>query len=181
MVDMREELKNIYSVIKECDAFIKFVFLTGVSQFSRVSLFSGLNNLQDISLDSRYATICGYRHEELIHTFQERLEQVNLNHIKTWYNGYNFLGKTVYNPYNILLYLDRKIFKNYWFETAIPIFIIKLIQKKRYFIPALEHLKATETVLKHFDIDRIELTTLLFQTGYLTITAKKNIGIREVY
>ncbi len=180
-IAIKEGLKNCYSVIKDCDEFIKFTFLTGVSKFSRVSLFSGLNNLQDITLDSRYATICGYTHDELCHFFQERLIDVDLDELRHWYNGYNFLGEWVYNPYDVLLYLDSKQFKNYWFETATPSFLINLLHHKKYFIPNLEQVKATETLLNSFDVDRIELETLLFQTGYLTIIGHQRIGARDIY
>ena len=180
-IKMREGLKNLYSVIKDCDQWLKFVFLTGVSKFSKVSLFSGLNNLKDITLDSRYASLCGYTHEELKNTFQEKLEKVDLSLLKRWYNGYNFLGEPVYNPYDVLLYLDTLQFKNYWFETATPSFLLKLIQKKKYFLPNLENVKSTETLLSSFEVDRIELETLLFQTGYLTITGQKQVGVRQVF
>ncbi|MCD6273445.1 MAG: ATP-binding protein [Deltaproteobacteria bacterium] len=169
-LQIREGLKNLYSVIKDCDEFLKFVFLTGVNKFSKVSLFSGLNNLTDITLDSRYATLCGYTHAELINTFKDRLDGVDLEKIRLWYDGYNFLGEHVYNPYDILLYLDSRVYKNYWFETATPSFLIKLIQEKQYYLPQIENLEVTEEILESFDVDRIVLETLLFQTGYLTIT-----------
>lgn len=168
-IEIREGLKNLYSVIKDCDQWLKFVFFTGVSKFSKVSLFSGLNNLTDITLDKRYATICGYTHEELVQTFAERLENVDLELVKRWYNGYNFLGERVYNPYDVLLYLDKKEFRNYWFETATPSFLLTLIQKQSYYLPQIERLSVTEELLGSFDIEHIALETLLFQTGYLTI------------
>ena len=171
---IRDGLKNIYSVIKDCDEYLKFVFLTGVSKFAKVSIFSGLNNLTDITLDSRYATICGYTQAELVDVFQDKLAEVDLTSIKLWYNGYHFLGESVYNPYDILLYLDSKVFKNYWFETATPSFLIKLLQEKRYYLPQLEQLEVTEEVLGNFEIEQITLETLLFQTGYLTITGIDN-------
>lgn len=180
-VKMREGLRNLYSVIKDCDQWLKFVFLTGVSKFAKVSLFSDLNNLKDLSLDKRYAVICGYTHEELTQTFEDRLENVDLEVVKLWYDGYNFLGEPVYNPYDILYYLDNKEFRNYWFETATPSFLIKLLEQKSYFLPNLENVKTTETLLSSFDIERIELETLLFQTGYLTITGTSKVGVREIY
>jgi len=109
--EMRDGLRNLYSAIKGADAFNKFVFITGVSKFSKVNLFSGLNNLQDITLDERYATICGYTEEELS-IFNERLFNVNRDELRLWYNGYNFLGDKVYNPFDILLFLDRKEYHN---------------------------------------------------------------------
>jgi len=92
---MREGLRNFYSVIKSLDPHLKFVLLTGVSKFSKVSLFSGLNNLKDVTLDPRTATLCGYTHQELITAFADYLDGVDLNEVRRWYNGYNFLGEPV--------------------------------------------------------------------------------------
>jgi Holliday junction resolvase-like predicted endonuclease len=172
---IREELKNIYSVIKDADPYIKFVFITGVSKFSKVSLFSGLNNLEDITLAKEYSAICGYTQQELETVFAERLQGVNLNEVRKWYNGYNWLGEEVYNPFNVLLYLKNREFRNYWFETATPTFLIKLLEEKKYFIPGIENIKASESIIGSFDIDRLEIETLLFQTGYLTIKDIKKI------
>jgi len=180
-IEIREGLKNFYSVIKDSDEFLKFVFITGVSKFSKVSLFSGLNNLQDLTLDPMAATLCGYTHEELLNTFSDRLEGVDLEALRQWYDGYNFLGDRVYNPFDILLFLDSKEFRNYWFETGSPSFLIKLITQNRYPMPNLERVQAFESLLSSFDIDRIHLETLLFQTGYLTIDKKSAIGTKIKY
>jgi hypothetical protein len=179
--EMREGLRNLYSVLKECEQWLKFVFMTGVSQFAKVSLFSDLNNLEDITLDPNFATLCGYRESDIKQVFIDKLVGVDLELLKRWYNGYQFLGESVYNPYAILLYLKTKKFKNYWFEAATPTFLVKLLNQKQYFLPNLENVKTTETLLSSFDIDRIELETLLFQTGYLTITGQQQVGIREIY
>jgi hypothetical protein len=179
--NMRECLKNFYSVIKDCDPYLKFVFLTGISKFSKVSLFSVLNNLQDITLDSRYAAICGYTHDELISVFANQLENVDIGKIKHWYNGYNFLGENVYNPFDILLFLDNREFRNYWFETGTPTFLIKLIQEKQYPVPKIERAIATDQLLGSFDIHHIEVETLLFQTGYLTIGSIRTVLDSNVY
>ncbi len=169
-VEVRDELKNFYSVIKDSDEYLKFVFLTGVTKFSKVSLFSGLNNLEDITLDENYATICGYTQTELETIFAERLKTVNLKKLKKWYNGYNFLGDRVYNPFGILLFFSKNnTYRTYWFQTATPTFLIKLIQKNKYFIPQLENLEVSEEIIGSFDVDKINVETLLFQTGYLTI------------
>ncbi|TYT75009.1 ATP-binding protein [Desulfobotulus mexicanus] len=180
-LEVREGLKNIYSVIKDSDAYVQFAFLTGVSKFSKVSLFSGLNNLQDITLDKRYSDICGYTENELETVFKERLEGLSRERIKKWYNGYNFSGISVYNPFDILLFLDTKEFNNFWFETATPTFLIDILKEKKYLIPNLEKLYATEALLGSFDIDFIELETILFQTGYLTIKDSYNLGSRKMY
>lgn len=171
----REILKSIYSVIKEKDAELEFVFLTGVSKFSKVNLFSGLNNLDDISLDPNYADICGYTQSEMENSFHEYLKagQVDLAKLKAWYNGYNFAGiekQKVYNPFNLLLFCSKNYeYKSHWFETASPSFLIKLIKKNQYFFPKFEGLRVTDESISSFDIETLPLTTLLFQTGYLTI------------
>ncbi len=168
--EIRDGLKNIYSVIKDSDQYLKFAFLTGVSKFSKVSLFSGLNNLEDISLDARYATICGYTHNDIKLHFEERLEGVDLDELKKWYNGYNFLGEGVYNPFDILLFFSKgKIYSHYWFETGSPSFLIEVLREKSFFLPKLENLEINESDLGSFDIDDIKIETLLYQTGYLTI------------
>ena len=168
-VEIRDGLKNFYSVIKDNDAYIKFAFLTGVSKFSQVSLFSGINNLQDISLDSRYATLCGYTEKDIKTVFSGHLQGVNFADLRRCYNGYDFLGEKVYNPFDVLMYLDRKEFNNYWFETGNPAFLIKLLQEKHYFVPEWENIEAGDALLSSFDVDQIDIETLLFQAGYLTI------------
>ncbi len=130
-MELRDGLRNFYSVLKAQGAHLRFVMLTGVSKFSKVSLFSGLNNLQDISLDKRYGTLCGYTQEELESVFSEFLTDVDLNQLKSWYNGYSFLSEPVYNPFGILLYLDTRLYKPYWFETGTPSFLIRLLTEKR--------------------------------------------------
>jgi len=170
---VRDELKNFYSVIKDNDAYIKFVLLTGVS---KISLFSGLNNLRDISLDTDYATLCGYTEQEIKQVFTDRIEGVDFKELARWYNGYNFLGEKVYNPFGILLYLDKHEFKNYWFETGSPSFLLKLVRERQYSIPDMENLTLTEADLGSFDINDISLETILFQTGYLTIDKVERFG-----
>ena len=171
---MREELKNIYSVIKGADEYIEFAFLTGVSKFSKVSIFSGLNNLEDITLDERYGDICGYTQNDIETSFKELLNGVDLEELKKWYNGYNFLGENVYNPFDILLFISKGYeFRNYWFETGTPSFLIELMKKYNYFIPNLEHIKVNDSLIGSFDIENIKIETLLFQTGYLTIKEKR--------
>jgi hypothetical protein len=168
--EIRDGLKNFYSVLKEQDANLQFVFLTGVSKFSKVSIFSGINNLKDITLSKEFATICGYTQNDLETTFAEHLAGVDWDELRKWYNGYNFLGELVYNPFDILLFISEdKLYRNYWFETGTPTFLVKLFQKNRYFLPDLDNLVVGEELLSSFEIERIEPVTLLFQTGYLTI------------
>ncbi|MEA2099270.1 MAG: AAA family ATPase [Campylobacterota bacterium] len=175
----REELKNFYSVIKGADEYIKFVFITGVSKFSKVSLFSGLNNIEDITLDKRYSTICGYTQNDVETLFAKHLEGQDFEKIKRWYNGYKFLGEGVYNPFDILLFISKGFdYRNYWFSTATPTFLLKIIEKNNYFLPNLEDIIKDDKMLDSFDVDYIELETLMWQTGYLTID-KKTINYDE--
>ncbi|MGB4267600.1 MAG: ATP-binding protein [Spirochaetota bacterium] len=168
--EMREGLKNLYSVIKGQDANIKFVFMTGVSKFSKVSIFSGLNNLRDITIDETYSSICGYTEEDLTNYFSEYLKDKDREQIRQWYNGYSWTGsERVYNPFSIINYLQTGVFKNYWFESGTPTFLIELLKEKKYYIPNLERIEAGETLIGSFDIDFINPENLMFQAGYLTI------------
>ncbi len=182
-LEMREGLKNLYSVIKDCDEYLKFVFLTGVSKFSKVSIFSGLNNLKDITTDERYAVICGYTQNDLEREFKEYLVNCDLDEIQRWYNGYSWLGERVYNPFDILLFLDSpsKMYKNYWFETGTPSFLIKLLRENRYYIPDIEMIEAGEELIGAFDVENIKAETLLFQAGYLTIRETMQLGAEIIY
>ena len=167
---IRNGMRNFYTKIKENDRYLRFAFLTGVSKFAKVSIFSGLNNLEDISLNPDYGNICGYTQLDLDTTFAPYLERVDMEQVKRWYNGYNFLGDTVYNPFDILLFIKNHcVFKNYWFETGTPTFLIDLIKKSNYFIPRLNKLRVNESLLNSFDIQNLNLETILFQSGYLTI------------
>lgn len=167
--ELRDGLRNFYSVLKAQGSYLKFVMLTGVSQFSKVSFFSGLNNLYDISLDKRYGTLCGYTQKELESVFHSYLADIDLRRLKHWYNGYSFLSEPVYNPFDVLLYLDSRQFKPYWFETGTPSFLVNLIREKKMPTTLLEQIKITDTFMGSFDVDYIEPSPLLFQTGYLTI------------
>ncbi len=168
--EIRDELRDFYSVIKDSDAYIKFVFITGVSKFSKVSLFSGLNNLNDITINPRYATICGYTQKDVEESFAEYLKRQDFEKIKKWYNGYRWLGEPVYNPFDILLFIDNGCtFGNYWFSTATPTFLLRLIEKNRYYLPNLERAVKDYRMLDSFDVDYIDIETLMWQTGYLTI------------
>ena len=180
-IEIREGLKNLYSVIKDSDAHIRFSFLTGVSKFSKVSLFSGLNNLRDITLSPHFATICGYTEAEMTEVFAEHLEGKNLEDIRSWYNGYSWLGERVYNPFSILNYLEEGEFSNYWFESGTPEFLLKLFLARKYLAPNLENTVATERLLGSFDVNDIEIETMMFQTGYLTIQERQQFGNLTAY
>ncbi|PWR00616.1 ATP-binding protein [Leucothrix pacifica] len=165
----RDFLRGFYSTIKDSDAHLKFTFLTGVSKFSQVSLFSGLNNLFDITLDPDYSSLCGYTDHDIDEVFEPELEGLDREKIKEWYNGYNWLGQHVYNPYDVLNLFKKRIFKNYWFETGTPTFLVDHLAKNHFFSPDLAALQSDAALLSAFDIDHISNEALLFQTGYLTI------------
>jgi hypothetical protein len=178
---IREELKRFYTTLKGLDEYIRFVLVTGVSKFAKVSLFSGLNQLEDISLSKEYGNICGYTQKELEFYFKQYLDGLNLEEIKEWYNGYSFLSDRLYNPFDILLYLKNKVFKNYWYETGKTEFLFKLLKTKNYELPYLNKLYYTSDILDKFDIEYISIEALMFQTGYLTIKEVKQIQSEEMY
>ena len=165
----RSILKNLYGVIKDSDRYIRFVFITGVSKFSKLNLFSGLNNLEDITIDKDYAEICGYTHNDLETVFSEHLQGVDLEMVKMWYNGYNYFGEKVYNPYDILLFISKGYeFRNYWWSTGNPSFLIDKLREENYYLPDLENASISEEGLDAFDVEYIDILALLWQTGYLT-------------
>ena len=166
---LRDKLRRLYLQLKENDEYIRFAFLTGISKFSKASIFSGLNNLVDISLMPKYGNICGYTHENLTNEFYEYAKDFDLQKIKEWYNGYYFLKDRIYNPFDILRLFDEKRFKNYWWESGNPYFLIQMLKKKHYYIPKLENLVVGEDLLNSFDIENLKLEVLLYQAGYLTI------------
>jgi hypothetical protein len=167
--EMREGLKNFYSVLKGSDPHLQFILLTGVSKFSKVSLFSGLNNLQDITLDAKYSTICGYTNNDVDTVFSPELFDLDREQIRDWYNGYNWLGESVYNPFDLLHLFNKREFGNYWFESGTPEFLIKILIARQQFTPDLSRIIAQDTLLSTFDVDNIPAESLLFQSGYLTI------------
>ncbi len=168
--EIREGLRDFYTKIKDNDKYIKFAMLTGVTKFSKVSIFSGLNNLTDITLDPEFGDICGYTQEDIETTIKPYLQGVDLEKLKTWYNGYNFLGSLVYNPFDILLFIKNKcVFDNYWFETGTPTFLINLIKNRGYFLPELEDKEVDKNIANSFDIENLSIETVLLQAGYLTI------------
>ncbi|PMP71538.1 MAG: hypothetical protein C0187_03910 [Calditerrivibrio nitroreducens] len=166
----REFLRGLYSIIKDNDAYIRFAFLTGVSKFSKASIFSGLNMLTDISLNPKYGNICGYTQRDIETSFKDYFVDVDMDKVKRWYNGYNFLKDNLYNPFDILQFISNEfLFRNYWFETGTPSFLIKLIKERNYFLPNLTNLTLDDKILSSFDVENIDLEVLLFQSGYITI------------
>jgi len=179
--EMRDGLRNLYSVIKDSDAHIRFAMLTGVSKFSKVSLFSGLNNLNDITLDACYSAICGYTDEDVDTVFAAELAGLDREQIRTWYNGYNWTGTSVYNPFDLLLLFQKREFRPFWFETATPTFLIEQLLKRQIFTPDLSQVVAMETLLSSFDVDCMPVEALMFQTGYLTIDSVMHMAGRIEY
>jgi hypothetical protein len=179
----RDTLKNFFGTLKGMTVDIQFIFLTGVSKFSKVSLFSDLNNLVDLTLDENFSTALGYTQEELESYFAEYLEKHSLEknmtlsallaEIKRWYNGYSWDGiNSIYNPYSVLNFLYSGKFLNHWFSTGTPTMVVKMLNKK--FIRDFKDVPFGVFELERYDITQIEkhLVSLLFQTGYLTITEK---------
>ncbi|MEM1000536.1 MAG: AAA family ATPase, partial [Bacteroidota bacterium] len=176
----REILKDLYSVIKGNDRFIAFFFLTGVSKFSHVSIFSDLNNLYDITTDRAFACMLGYTEEELWSYFPDYLAQLEAEYrdhfaniidpIRDWYNGYSWDGKQfVFNPFSILNLFRKRLFQDYWFSTGTPTFLIRLVRTQNYSIFDLKNRKLDVNYFNKFEVDNIEVNSLLFQAGYLTM------------
>ncbi|TAF78105.1 MAG: AAA family ATPase, partial [Sphingobacteriales bacterium] len=175
----RELMRQFYSPLKELDESLRFVFITGVSKFSKVSIFSDLNQLKDITIHTKYATLLGYTEEEIEHYFHERIQEIAteqaltyeacFDKLRLWYNGYSWnAGKDkVYNPTSVLNFLEDGTFKNYWFDTGTPTFLINML--KTNFTFDIEHIDVSEKRLGSYTLENIDEVTLLFQTGYLTI------------
>ena len=167
-IENRNVLKSFYSILKDADLHLKLVFITGVSKFSRVSIFSDLNNLLDLTIDPRFEGCCGITQKELEKYFKEELLILNAEKIKTWYNGYRWgLGVSVYNPFSLLNFFTKKVFQNYWFETGTPTFLINLAKTRHLY--DFENVEVSIFQLGAYELDRINLITLMFQTGYLTL------------
>jgi hypothetical protein len=184
---IRKVLKNFYGVIKGSDAFLRFVFITGVSKVSKVSVFSDLNNLIDITLHENFSTLMGYTETELQHYFSPYIDQMTEKRgisksdltetIREWYNGYSWDGENfVYNPYSILNLFNTNSFGNFWFSTGTPSFLIQLIKSQQIELMEFENLAVTGFTFDTYDIENMDISALLFQTGYLTI---KKITIED--
>jgi hypothetical protein len=174
----REILRSFYSVLKSSDDHLRLVFITGISKFAQVSIFSNLNNLNDITFNKRYATLTGYTQKELEHYFEDHLQEVEtalavsrqevLDGMREWYNGYSWDGiQRVYNPFGVLRFFSVQHFTNFWFSSGSPRFLIDQMRKVDFF--EVENIHANNTTFERFDIENIDLTSLLFQTGYLTV------------
>ena len=178
----RDFLRGVYAVIKDCDAHIRFSFITGVSKFSKVSLFSGLNNLTDITLEPDYSAICGYTDADLDTVFAPELGGLDRDQVRDWYNGYSWRGTDkVYNPFDILLLFRTREFAAHWFETGTPTFLVDTLFRRRVSSLALDGMVSSTELLSTFDVDDMPTEALLFQTGYLTIERPQPRGGRMFY
>ena len=178
----RDLLKGFYSVLKDLDTSLELVFLTGVSKFSKIGIFSGLNNLEDLSMHPAYATMLGYTQQELETNFSGEIDIAKdvlklsredlLEQLRIWYNGYRFHQKAekVYNPVSINSFFDRNKFENFWFTTGTPTFLVNLLKKEG---PSKINLTPfNQNGFGCLYLHRISLETVLFQTGFLTIGEK---------
>ena len=177
-VAMRDVLKGFYGSFKPLDKHLRFLFLTGVSKFAKTGIFSGLNNLEDITLDSEFSAICGYTENNLETVFTDYYAGFDLNEVREWYNGYSWCGEGVYNPFDILLLFKKRKFESWWFETGTPSFLVKLFGKNPLEMSRLDNLETGEALLGSYEPESPRIETLLFQSGYLTV--KSYISNSEV-
>ncbi len=178
-------LKSVYGLLKPLNAYLEFVILTGVSKIGKLSLFSDLNNLRDISLDPEFALLCGYTRQEIAVHFQPEIEALRVaqnvslevlwSQITYWYNGYSWNGKErLYCPFSFLVFLSQKEFRSFWFETGTPTFLVQLIRQGQLNPFSFEQCFTDAQAISSMDVSRIDPISLMFQTGYLTITQVQN-------
>ncbi len=173
----RDSLRGLYGVVKDSDAHIRFSFFTGVSKFTKVSLFSELNNLIDITLEPPFSAICGYTEADLDEVFAPELPNLDREAIREWYNGYSWLGpERVYNPFGLLLLFRTRRFEAHWFQSGSPAFLVETLFERRVSAVDLETMIGEEDLLGQFDVDDMATEALLFQTGYLTIIEQLDLG-----
>lgn len=180
--DYRQTLKAFYGVLKSMDRYLRFVFLTGVTKFAQVSVFSDLNQLNDISMKPQYATLCGITYQELVETFAPELQQLaevnrlgfeeTLDRMKRLYDGYHFceFSEGVFNPFSVLNVFDGYKFSNYWFQTGTPTFLVELLQKSDYDVRTLlDGIEAPASFFTEYRVEADNPIPLIYQSGYLTI------------
>ena len=177
----RAQLKAFYSVLKTQDRYIKFAFLTGVTKFGKISVFCDLNNLMDISMDYRYVNICGTTEEELKSYFKEGISELasangdseseTIDKLRMRYGGYHFEKNSegIYNPFSVLNTLAKHRYKNYWFETGTPTFLIELLKEHGYRLPDLSKEQVSANVMSSMDSSFPNPIPVIYQSGYLTI------------
>ncbi len=190
----RKVLQSFYGVLKDMDAYVRFVFLTGVTKFARTSIFSGLNNLEDLTMSENSATLLGYTYQELLDNFQDYIKKAAfklkqslpeiVDQMTEWYNGYQFSDCSdidnqsvkVYNPWSVLLFLSENKLQNYWFSSGSPSFLFEIIKQQKFQPLELTNIKVRSSDIGNFQIDKISLPVLLYQTGYLTIEAYNQLN-----
>jgi hypothetical protein len=185
-------LRSLYGVLKPMNQYLELVFLTGVSKIGKLSLFSDLNNLQDISLNAKYALLCGYSRTEIeagFPTYMTDLAQkftldfeTLWQRVKHWYNGYSWDGvNRLYCPFSFLLFLEQQEFKSYWYETGTPTFLVDLIRLAKVNPLEFEDIELPDSEIRATNVDRINPTSLMFQTGYLTILSQSTGAFGVAY
>lgn len=183
--EMREVLRSFYTVLKSCDKYLRFVFITGISKFSKVGVFSAMNNLDDISMDEQYGDITGYTQNELEAYFSDRIDamadrlQTNradiLLRLKDYYDGFSFDGKhTLYNPFSVMQCLKKAEFGNYWYESGSPSFIVKWMKDHDIKEPEkYRHIQVRSDFTGSKEIENADPASFLYQSGYLTVEKKE--------
>jgi hypothetical protein len=181
VIEIRDILKGFYGIIKACESMLRFTLLTGVSKFAKVSIFSDLNNLTDISMEPDFATLCGFTQEECEHYFAdyiaENCQKLNMSRteyfdkLRETYDGIRFTKEnvTVYNPVSFTNAMKKADFKNYWYETGTPTFLLRLLPENEYNICDLEKLELKDSSFASFEVEKLNLMALMYQTGYLTV------------
>ena len=189
----RNALRGLYGALKGLDQHLRFVMLTGVSRFAKVNVFSGMNNLDDITLNEEYSTLTGFTQEELESYFGEWVEKLNkttfqiphdklMGYIKFWYDGFSFTGShKLYNPFSILALFSNLDFGNYWFSTGTPTFLTDLIKEQKHLPETFENLKIADLTGSSTQLKKLPLVPLLYQTGYLTVSKVVREGVRKYY
>ncbi len=191
----RKVMHDFFAILKDVGEYLRFIFITGVTKFSKTSIFSGLNNLDDLTLSRRAAQLLGYTEQELAFYFQPHIESLSTNYgtstkdiirdIRIWYDGYQFVEQNpidqknslkVYNPFSVLAYLREGKLLNYWFESGTPTFLVYLIKTQEYPISKISGSEVNVEEVKAYEVDKIKLIPLLWQTGYLTIESYNSLS-----
>ena len=189
----RDVMRGFYGILKSMDPFLRFTFITGVTKFTKTSVFSGLNNLKDITMAKKYANICGIETDDLDVYFREHIERLETldefvgyasvhDEILRWYDGYSWDGKArVINPFSLLSFFSDERFSSYWYASGTPKFLLDLIKIRPKGYTGLSNMEIGEWALDTFDISKMEVDPLLFQTGYLTVREVKLVPPPAVF
>ena len=184
--EFKKILHSFYTVLKSCDEYLRFVFITGISKFSKLGIFSGMNNLNDITINKTFSTITGYTHDELEKYFMPYTKLISANtkikteelftQLKFYYDGYSFDGDSkVYNPFSILKFFDTGDFDNFWYESGSPTFLVKWLEKYQALDPEkYRHMQVSKDFINAKEIENADINSFLFQAGYLTIENKSS-------